>query len=75
MSRIHAAAAVLAALALVPLAIAQGQPAPREAGKPAAPRAAPKEVASGDPRVCLEFPTNLQVMTCAEKYRPRRHAQ
>lgn len=76
MSRIHAAVAVLAALALVPLAIAQGQPAAREADKPAAPRAVPPaREASGDPRVCLEFATNLEVMACAEKYRPRRHAQ
>ncbi len=28
-----------------------------------------------DPRVCLEFATSVQVIACAEKYRPRkRHA-
>lgn len=25
-----------------------------------------------DPRVCLEFPTNAQVIACAERYRPHR---
>jgi hypothetical protein len=28
--------------------------------------------AADDPRVCLDFPTNLQVIACAEKYRPPR---
>ena len=30
--------------------------------------------ASTDPRVCLEFEDRAQVIACAEKYRPRRHA-
>jgi len=25
-----------------------------------------------DARLCLEFPTNLQVIMCAEKYRPHK---
>ena len=28
--------------------------------------------AHADARVCLEFPTELQVIACAEKYRPAR---
>ena len=27
---------------------------------------------AADPRVCLEFPTNAQVIACAERYRPHR---
>ena len=77
----------LAPLALVgvllacPLANAQGQP-PRPA--PAA--GTPQPVSSAPPgpserqradthpdaRVCLEFPNDLQVIACAEKYRPGR---
>lgn len=29
---------------------------------------------SRDPRVCLAFEDRMQVIACAEKYRPRRHA-
>ena len=29
-------------------------------------------LSKSDPRVCLEFPTNQQVMACAEKFRSRR---
>jgi hypothetical protein len=29
---------------------------------------------ANDPRRCLEFSTNLEVHTCAEKYRPRKRS-
>ena len=40
-------------------------------GRPVADYPLPSAV---DPRVCLEFPTNAQVIACAERYRPRRRA-
>ena len=50
------------------------------AGAPAVPPAvsdAPSSTdrrrdAHADARVCLEFPTELQIIACAEKYRPAR---
>ena len=71
---------LFAALAALPLAIAQG-PAPDAdaadatvgtpgAGAKRASRAARVAAVNDDPRICLEFPTNLQVIACAEKYRP-----
>ena len=71
--------AVLAGLAT---AMAQS-PAPSE-GSTATPAATPQREAKGsirsaresatdaDARLCLEFPTNTQVIMCAEKYRPDR---
>lgn len=62
-------------------AYAQGAgPATGTAGAMAAPDSvAPARVAAerrgltgADARHCLEFPTNLQIIACAEKYRPRR---
>lgn len=65
-----------------PLAFAQGQtpnakpmagaaspatPAPSTAPPASTERRRPTQHA--DARVCLEFPTELQVITCAEKYR------
>jgi hypothetical protein len=38
--------------------------------RPAAP--AREALPDMDARHCLEFPTNLQVIVCAEKYRPHR---
>jgi hypothetical protein len=59
---------------------AQTQPAapPTPAAAVAAPAAAPEKPVRraktrapnpADARVCLEFPTNLQVIQCSEKYR------
>jgi hypothetical protein len=58
---------------------AQTQVTPVPAKAPvAAPAAAPAKAASrgkrrgwtwADARVCLEFPTNMQVIKCSEKYR------
>lgn len=39
---------------------------------PARAAAERRGLAGADARHCLEFPTNLQIITCAEKYRPRR---
>jgi len=41
---------------------------PQEAAKPPMP-ANRQTSAAADPRLCLEFPANLDVIKCAEKYR------
>jgi invasion protein IalB len=77
MKRLVAAMAVGSILtAIYPAgAVAQAQKdAPAAAGAPAAEkRAAPRATRGSwtraDARVCLEFPTNLQIIKCAEKYR------
>jgi len=69
--------ALVVLLLACPSAIAQGQPQtarPPAAAAPVADQAPtpPKARHRGenaDARVCLEFPTELQVITCAEKYR------
>jgi hypothetical protein len=48
---------------------AAAAPAPPAAEKRAEPRAARGSWTRADARVCLEFPTNLQIIKCAEKYR------
>jgi hypothetical protein len=61
-------------------AAAQGQAAnavPAVTAAPPAVSAPPPSTdrrrdAHADARVCLEFPTELQVIACAEKYRPAR---
>jgi hypothetical protein len=62
-------------------AAAQGQaannaPVASAAVPPAAsappPPSDPRRDAHADARKCLEFPTELQVIACAEKYRPAR---
>jgi hypothetical protein len=69
---------LVALLAVNAAALAQSPtPAAPTADKDAA--AQPRMASDGppssqDPRVCLEFPTREQVIACAEKYRPRRHA-
>ncbi len=64
----------------------QGTMAPVTPAAPATPPASYQKVVEGrpvadyprpsaaDPRVCLEFPTDAQVIACAERYRPRRRA-
>lgn len=47
-------------------------PAPPVAEKRTEPRAVRVGWARADARVCLEFPTNLQIIKCAEKYRYKR---
>jgi len=44
-------------------------PAPPATEKRAEPRAARGSWTRADARACLEFPTNLQIIKCAEKYR------
>lgn len=44
---------------------------PQEVKKPPA-RARQSASPDADARTCLQFPNNLQVMACAEKYRPQR---
>jgi hypothetical protein len=46
--------------------------APTPAVKKRAPRTRHRAPSNADARVCLEFPTNLQVIACAEKYRSGR---
>ncbi|MDQ2962216.1 MAG: hypothetical protein M3R31_03500 [Pseudomonadota bacterium] len=44
-------------------------PAPPAAEKRSEPRATRGASTRADARACLEFPTNLQIIKCAEKYR------
>jgi hypothetical protein len=80
MKRLVAAMAAGAILAAIypARAVAQAQkdapaaaaaPAPPSAEKRAAPRATRGSWTRADARVCLEFPTNLEIIKCAEKYR------
>ena len=73
------AGAILAALSLQSAraqatqgAPAAAVPAPPVAEKRTEPRAARVAWTRADARVCLEFPTNLQIIKCAEKYRYKR---
>ena len=43
---------------------------PEEPKKPSSRKDARERKATADARLCLEFPTNLMIMKCAEKYRP-----
>lgn len=73
---------MLAVAATLPLARAQGPASAGSGDRPGA--AAPSTAAEpptrparnvlpeADARLCLEFPTSLQVIMCAEKYRPRK---
>jgi hypothetical protein len=45
---------------------------PLAVSAPPPPSDRPRDAAHADARVCLEFPTALQVIACAEKYRPAR---
>ena len=79
MKRLVAAMACAAILAVDYPAVALAQapktapeatvPAPAPTGSPPAPRAKKRSWTRADARVCLEFPTNLQIIRCAEKYR------
>lgn len=69
---------LVALLAVNAVALAQS-PAPTAPSSDKEAAAQPRTASEGppssqDPRVCLEFPTREQVIACAEKYRPRRHA-
>ncbi len=78
------AAAVALVLLLSPLPPAVAQPAPPAAAIGAAPVAAPAATpprlspqpvrADADARNCLGFPTNQQIIRCAEKYLPQHTA-
>jgi hypothetical protein len=57
------------AAAAAPAPAAAVAPAPPTAEKRAAPRATRGSWTRADARVCLEFPTNLEIIKCAEKYR------
>ena len=45
-------------------------PAPAQPTAP--PQASPPATSDADARLCLEFPTNHQIIVCAEKYLPRK---
>jgi hypothetical protein len=82
MNQIVIATTLFAVFAGLATAMAQS-PAPSE-GSTATPAATSQREAKGsirlpresaadaDARLCLEFPTNTQVIMCAEKYRPDR---
>jgi len=69
---------LLAVLATLPLAFAQvtATSAPADAavaasrGEAARSSRSSRHATDADARHCLEFPDNLQVILCAEKYRP-----
>ena len=73
------AAVVLSILAALPPAVAQSPPpnatpdasavVPSQDGTKPPIRASRDAATDADARLCLEFPTNLQVIMCAEKYR------
>ena len=69
---------MLLVLLLGAAAHAAAQTPPAAASSPApAPAPAVRTVSDGppsrdDPRVCLEFPTRQQIISCANKYLPRR---
>jgi uncharacterized lipoprotein YbaY len=71
------AAAIIAASALFAAASAAQTPAPAPASAATGAQPEPTSAASSatrgkahaDARVCLEFPTNAQIIQCAEKYR------
>ena len=82
MKRIPAAATIVAvSAALFSAGVpAQTQPAapapakaivaaPEHASAKAGPRAKSRSWTRADARVCLEFPTKMQVIKCSEKYR------
>lgn len=73
--------ALVGMLLACPLAHAQGQPprpapaasaTPTGASAPPGPSERQRADTHPDARVCLEFPNDLQVIACAEKYRPGR---
>jgi hypothetical protein len=67
LTAIYPAGAVAQAQKDAPAAAAA--PEPPSAEKRAAPRATRGSWTRADARVCLEFPTNLEIIKCAEKYR------
>jgi pyruvate/2-oxoglutarate dehydrogenase complex dihydrolipoamide acyltransferase (E2) component len=79
MKRVVASLAVGAILAVLSPESARAQatqeapaaaaPAPPAAEKRPEPRATRGSWTRADARACLEFPTNLQIIKCAEKYR------
>jgi hypothetical protein len=76
------AVVVFAILAALPPAVAQSPSpnaspgasavAPSQDGTMPPIRASRDATTDADARLCLEFPTNLQVIMCAEKYRPHK---
>lgn len=82
MNRKETTAILFSILAVLPVAVAQS-PAPD--ASPGASAVAPSQegmkppiranrhaAMDADARLCLEFPTNFQVILCAEKYLPRK---
>ena len=86
MNRIQTAAFVILALAALAPAVAQTPlPNTSQGASAIAPPDQTTEAttatvrsnrdAGADARICLELPTNLQIIKCAEKYRPHRRKQ
>jgi hypothetical protein len=59
----------VAQVAKAPTAAASPAPAPMPAASRAGTQATKRTWTRADARVCLELPTNLQIIRCAEKYR------
>ena len=77
--KIRTIAIAAVAAGLVVHAAAQNTPADgksaaaaQDTQRPATAAADPDTYAPSDPRRCLAFSTNIEVHTCAEKYRPRK---
>ena len=80
MNRNMPLALALTTLTMLPPAFAQN-PAPKAAAvapaagssqEPARPPADRGAAVSADARLCLEFPTNVEIIKCAEKYRQKK---
>jgi hypothetical protein len=56
--------------AQAPNTAARSAAMPPTVSAPPPPTDRPRDATHADARVCLEFPTTLQVIACAEKYRP-----
>ncbi len=80
MNRRETGAVVFSILAALPPAVAQS---PTPSASPGASAVVPSQeetklrarrdaATDADARLCLEYPTNLQVILCAEKYRSRK---
>lgn len=65
-------AAVLLATPAMAQTTAPAPAAPQPVSTAPAPRSADDRPSSNDPRVCLEFASNQEVIACAERFRPKR---
>jgi len=53
---------------------AQNVVMPREVAAPTLVQTSPRAASDADARACLDLPTNVEVIRCAEKYLPRKRS-